>query len=241
MRAAKCCGRWGSICSLGDVSTVRRDVRVPPERLQRWVDNFAAGHGGVVDVSTSDGMVTLRADDGSQACVSTLWPPVDLRQLPVACMARHAAKRRVVLVVSVRRGGFGCAVVADGAVLHSKHGTRYVQSRTAAGGWSQQRYARRRAGQSHQVVAGAVDATLRVWAVSVKESHVPVGVAIAGDTGLLRETMAQVEKAQPVVGGLPQVSVPLDGDPRMATSQELAKRVRCVRVEVVNVAGLKGA
>lgn len=220
---------------------MRRDVRVPPERLERWVDNFAAGHGGVVDVLVTDMAVTLRGGDGSEARLSTLWPPVDLRVLPVACLARHAAKRRVVLVVTVRRGGFGCALVADGQVLHSKHGTRYVQSRTAAGGWSQQRYARRRAGQSHQVVAGAVDATVRVLTAGTADQHVPVGVATSGDVALLRETLMEVERAASAVAGLPQVSVPMDGDPRLATSQELAKRVRCLRVEVVNVVAARGA
>jgi hypothetical protein len=41
---------------------------------------------------------------------------------------------------------------AEGGLLAHKVGTRYVQSRTAAGGWSQQRFARRRDNQADELV-----------------------------------------------------------------------------------------
>lgn len=59
---------------------------------------------------------------------------------------------RLTGVVLVRRGGYAVGVVDAGELGASKVGTRYVQSRTAAGGWSQQRYARRRDNQAQQLV-----------------------------------------------------------------------------------------
>ena len=52
----------------------------------------------------------------------------------------------------IRRGGYAVGVARDGRLLRSKVGSRYVQSRTAAGGWSQQRFARRREGQARELV-----------------------------------------------------------------------------------------
>ena len=53
--------------------------------------------------------------------------------------------------------------VASGDRLTAhKVGTRYVQSRTAAGGWSQQRFARRRANQADGLVGAAVEHAVRL-------------------------------------------------------------------------------
>ncbi len=57
----------------------------------------------------------------------------------------------------VRRGGWAAAVVAGGTVLDRATGGGYVQGRTKAGGWSQQRYARRRGHQTQQVWDRAAD------------------------------------------------------------------------------------
>ena len=43
-----------------------------------------------------------------------------------------------------RRGGYAVGLASGGGFTASKVGSRHVQSRTAAGGWSQQRFARRR-------------------------------------------------------------------------------------------------
>ena len=48
----------------------------------------------------------------------------------------------------VRKGGFAVARLEGAAVAESKVGQRHVQSRSKAGGWSQQRFARRRDNQA---------------------------------------------------------------------------------------------
>ena len=59
-------------------------------------------------------------------------------------------------VLLLRRGGYAVALAAEDGLLAHKVGSRHVQSRTAAGGWSQQRFARRRGNQADALV-GAVD------------------------------------------------------------------------------------
>jgi peptide subunit release factor 1 (eRF1) len=53
--------------------------------------------------------------------------------------------------------------VADGGRLTaSKVDRQYVQGRTAAGGWSQQRFARRRDNQARAAAADGVDLVVRL-------------------------------------------------------------------------------
>ncbi|MGL5852830.1 MAG: Vms1/Ankzf1 family peptidyl-tRNA hydrolase, partial [Phycicoccus sp.] len=65
-------------------------------------------------------------------------------------------------LVLVRRGGYAVGVAAGGRLATHKVGTRYVQSRTAAGGWSQQRFARRRANQADELVGATADVAARI-------------------------------------------------------------------------------
>src|SRR5919202_1965104 len=90
-------------------------------------------------------------------------PPGDPVAVATALAAHAAAPRRVGVLV-VRRGGYAAAVVADGEVLASKVGRRHVQGRTAAGGWSQQRFARRRAKQTAELADASAAVAARVVA-----------------------------------------------------------------------------
>ncbi len=65
-------------------------------------------------------------------------------------------------VVLVRRGGYAVGVGSGDRLTSHKVGSRYVQSRTAAGGWSQQRFARRRANQADGLVGAAVEHAVRL-------------------------------------------------------------------------------
>ncbi len=55
----------------------------------------------------------------------------------------------------VRLGGYAAAVFDGPVVVRSKVGSRHVQGRSAAGGWSQQRFARRRANQADAALDAA--------------------------------------------------------------------------------------
>jgi hypothetical protein len=67
--------------------------------------------------------------------------------------------------VTVRGPGSRCLGVFDGTnLIASKVGSAYVQGGTKAGGWSQQRYARRRANQASAAFARAADAAAAILA-----------------------------------------------------------------------------
>ena len=55
-------------------------------------------------------------------------------------------------VLLLRRAGYAVAAFEGGTVAEKKVGTRHIHGRTAAGGWSQQRYARRRDNQADEIV-----------------------------------------------------------------------------------------
>ncbi|WP_426985611.1 acVLRF1 family peptidyl-tRNA hydrolase [Pseudarthrobacter sp. Y6] len=131
-----------------------RTAFVSGERLAGWAERFGAAHGGF-RISDDDDGVRLLAADGTTALLQAPWPP-DGRPGrgadPLERLASVAAQPRTAGLVLVRRGGYAAAVAREGILLASKAGSPYVQSRTAAGGQSQQRFARRRANQADELV-----------------------------------------------------------------------------------------
>lgn len=209
-------------------------IHVSPERLVRWVEGFRERHGGQSDLQVTSDHIVVHAADGAVARISVAWPPADLSRLPVECLARHAATPRRLLLILVRRGGFGSAIVEEKGVLASKHGTKYVQGKTSAGGWSQQRYARRRGNQADALVAAAADAVRRMYDHATRPGV--VGVVPGGDKALLAKVddfIAAHDRALwSWLEGLPRgarLDVP---DPRLKVTEDIAKRVNDVRISL---------
>ena len=98
-------------------------------------------------------------------------------------------------VVLVRRGGYAVGLARDGRFVATKVGTRYVQSRTAAGGWSQQRFARRRHNQADALADAVAAYSLRIL-LGDNESpgpgapDVPNGLVVGGDRTLVGQVLA---------------------------------------------------
>ncbi|WP_189168662.1 acVLRF1 family peptidyl-tRNA hydrolase [Pilimelia anulata] len=184
-----------------------RWVEVPPARLDRWLAGFAARHGTPitpadpampVDVAATGGAATpadpaaaadpdallLRAPDGAAAA---LYPPPGIA-VPTDVDALSAALRAPgpLGLVLARRGAVAVAVADGDALTRTKVDTRYVQGRTAAGGWSQQRFARRRANQTTAVVEAAVEVVARLL---VPEAPRLAAVVCGGDRELLDRIM----------------------------------------------------
>src|SRR6266566_5042197 len=149
-----------------------RWVEVAPDRLARWVATFAERHGSVT-AEPGRLAVTFRAADGAAAqChppfpplpapAGGTWPddPADLAGLITA----HAAVDRTVGVFLVRLGGFAAGVFTGSPprLVSSKVGTRLVHGRSAAGGSSQHRFARRRENQATAAIGAAVDTAVKV-------------------------------------------------------------------------------
>ena len=62
----------------------------------------------------------------------------------------------------MRKGGFAIARLSGATMTDHKIGRRHVQGKTKAGGWSQQRYARRRANQASAAYEAAADHAARI-------------------------------------------------------------------------------
>jgi len=129
----------GVAAETGEAGGGGRWVEVAPERLARWVTTFAERHGAVI-----------------------AWPddPAGL----AALIAAHAAVDRTVGVFLVRLGGFAAGVFAGSPprLISSKVGSRLVHGRSAAGGTSQHRFARRRENQATAAIAAAADTAVKV-------------------------------------------------------------------------------
>ena len=196
---------------------------VSGDRLPGWVDRFAASHGTLTEAEL-DGGLQLRAADGAAALLQPPWP-ADGRPGrgpdPVARLASLASQPRQLGMLLVRRGGYSVAVVSAGRILAAKTGTRHVQSRTAAGGWSQQRFARRRANQADALVEAVAAHAARIFA-----EHRVEYLAPGGDKTLAEQVLAEpVLRQYASLARLPFLDVP---DPRASV---LKKAAACIAKE----------
>jgi hypothetical protein len=159
-------------------------VDVAPERLERWVAGFAERHGGAIHGHLDDGTLRLVGADGEQALVTVPFPPLGDG---VDVVAHSLAPRRLGLVL-LRRGGYAVGVAEGERLVVSKVGSRHVQGRTAAGGWSQQRFARRREGQTREAVQAAADVVARLL---LPEAAALDAVMTGGDKALLADLLSE--------------------------------------------------
>lgn len=128
-------------------------------------------------------------------------------------------------VVLVRRGGYAVALVDGSALVAHKVGTRHVQSRTAAGGWSQQRFARRRGNQADELVRAVAEHTARIV-----PDGIPTGLVVGGDKALVRDVLDDPRLRW--LGELPRLEFHDIGDPRRAVLDDVIRRARAVRVTI---------
>ena len=200
---------------------------MPPERLERWLDRFAAEHGGVSVEASSDGLVLLGAD-GSRADVEAPFPPMRLRaEVPYRGLLEHVTRPRVIGVLLVRKGGYAAGVFDGATLVASKVGSRHVQGRSAAGGWSQQRFARRREGQARGAYEAAADTAVRVIVPELSRLDAvvtggdrPALAAVLEDPRLVGVRRLVVDRVLDVV------------DPRLVVLQDTPKRFRAARISV---------
>jgi hypothetical protein len=154
-----------------------RWLEVTPDRLPAWLASFAQRHGGTAgepEVSAAAAVATFRAADGAVAECHVPFPP--LPPVPAAgsapgsaghlpeLLAAHALADRMVGVLLVRLGGYAAGVFAgpDQHLIASKVGSRLVHGRSAAGGQSQRRFARRREKQASEALLAAADTAAAV-------------------------------------------------------------------------------
>lgn len=219
-----------------------RWVEVAPERMAGWLDRFDSRHGGAQWQPTATGLCLVGADGDTADCRLPLgWPTVrprpdrtlggDPGEDPTTRAAFLAAATRdwLVGVLLVRRGAHAVAVVDGRRVVVSKVDTRYVQGRTAAGGWSQQRFARRRDNQTRESAAAAAEHAVRVLGGA---SPRPVGLVLGGDRAMCEAVLADRRLAW--LERLPRAPFLDVPEPRRQTLLAAAQRYRMVHIRLVD-------
>jgi VLRF1 release factor-like protein len=193
-----------------------REVRVAAERLERWLAGFAERH-GATETSPAGDVVTLLGEDGAQAWIEVPFPPL------TGPLIEHVTRSRRVGVLLVRRGGYAAGVFDGADLIASKVGSGYVQGTTKAGGWSQQRYARRRANQADAANSSAADTAARILGGVALDAFVA-----GGDREAVRAVLADRRLAHlRAVGPWLQVK-----DPRLKVLAATPEQFRSVRIEL---------
>ena len=167
-----------------------RTVTVAAGRLEGWLAGFADRHGAPT-VSRGERVVELVGVDGARARIEVSFPP--LRGELVA----HVLRPRRIGVLLVRRHGHAVVVFDGTNLVASKVGSAYVQGGTKAGGWSQQRYARRRANQASAAFARAADAAAAILADEPLEALLAGGDRAALHAVLADRRLAHLDPTTP--------------------------------------------
>ncbi|HEY6492852.1 MAG TPA: Vms1/Ankzf1 family peptidyl-tRNA hydrolase [Trebonia sp.] len=161
-----------------------------------------------------------------------------------ALIAVHAREPRAVGVLLVRLGGYAAGVFTGypPVLADAKTGSRLVHGRSAAGGWSQQRFARRREKQANEALDAAAGTALMVfgrWESGITASSAPAAGRAHGAMGGTSaastrsgagktatgtgEAAARGRRLDAVVlGGDKRAAAELRDDPRLARYLDLA-------------------
>ncbi|WP_369256390.1 acVLRF1 family peptidyl-tRNA hydrolase [Geodermatophilus amargosae] len=212
-----------------------RVLGVAPERLGRWLDGVVTRHGafearagddGALHVSCADGtMLTLRAPFG--------WTPAAPLLTAFTAAARQPRRAAVLLV---RRGRWATGVFDGADLVVSKIDSRLVQGRSAAGGWSQQRFARRRGNQADAVVTSAADTAARVL---LPHAGAVTALFTGGDRGMVDAVLADPRLAS--LAALRREPALEVGEPTKEVLLGTPGRFRAVQVHIVEPGDLPGS
>jgi Actinobacteria/chloroflexi VLRF1 release factor len=205
-----------------------RTVPVPWRRLPGWMERYDARHPGTEWAFTPT-VVSASSPDGSSAGFDVPLAPLD--DVSRSGLVDHLGRDWRIGIVLVRRGGFAVARLVGASVAEAKVGRRHVQGRTKAGGWSQQRFARRRDNQARvafEAAGGYVQALLGPHAGALA-LLVTGGDRAAVDSVLeLPELKALRQVPRRELAGLP--------DPTRSVLDRAVEQVRSVDVRVVDTA-----
>jgi hypothetical protein len=215
-----------------------RWVEVAPERFATWAGAFDRRHGGA-GATGDPAVLILTAADGAVAECHVPFPPMPAGPGETAgtvaewaaAAAAHAAAARTVGVLLVRLGGYAAGVFAGAPaeLVASKTGSRLVHGRSAAGGWSQHRFARRREKQAAEALDAAADAAVRVFGGFAGELDT---VVLGGD----RRTAAGLRddpRLRPYLALATErfLTVP---DPKLPVLRDSPRRFRAIRIRLTD-------
>jgi hypothetical protein len=120
-------------------------------------------------------------------------------------------------------------VVEGGALVASKVDSRYVQGRTAAGGWSQQRFARRRENQARAAAGDAADLVARL----LLPRAAGLAALVAGGDRRAVDAVLADSRLAPVAALRAErfLEVP---EPKLAVLEAAVRQARSVRIRLVD-------
>jgi hypothetical protein len=212
-----------------------RRIEVDPERVASWVNGFARRHGktdclpGRLVWSPSHRSVSLSAEDGATAVLQPFaisgsgvlgdWSGLG----ELEALTRWVAPPDRLGLILVRRGGYAVGLAKGRELTGHKVGTRYVQSRTAAGGWSQHRFARRRDNQTDALVVSVIEHTRRVVMAAPVDALV-----VGGDKTLVRNVLDDPRLAR--LTRVPRRELFDLPDPKLVILRQALRRGRAVRI-----------
>jgi hypothetical protein len=207
-----------------------RWVEISPERLRGWLDGFYRRHDG----ATEAGLTLTGASNGDTA---TLHPPPGLGDVTDIDSLLAALARPPRLGLLLARKGAVAVGVADGTtIVESKVERFYVQGRTAAGGWSQQRYARRRDNQADAAAREAADIAARVLLPhlpgAVPDPDEAVRALVCGGDRSMVDVVLGDRRLEPLAA-LRHPHLLDTAEPRLAVLEEAATTARRVRIHLV--------
>src|SRR5580693_2790741 len=217
----------------------QRWLDISPERIEGWLQSFAVRHGATVaTVDDRREIVTVRAADASIAECHIPFPPLPPAGCSPADLAAHAGVDRTVAVLLVRLGGFAAGVFAGGPprLVASKVGSRLVHGRSAAGGTSQHRFARRREKQAREALEAAADNAVSVFGSFRGQLD---AVVLGGD----KRSMAALREDTRL---RPYFDIAVDRfltvpDPRLAVLQGTPRLFRAVRIRMTEAGSEVGS
>jgi hypothetical protein len=183
--------------------------------------------------------VVFAAADGAVARCHAPFPPAPALGAALdpdeaaRVIAAHAAADRTVGVLLVRLGGYAAGVFAGAPprLAASKVGSRLVHGRSAAGGQSQQRFARRREKQAAEALAAAADTAAAVFG---RYGQPLDALVLGGD----RRAVAGL-RDDPRLRGYFSVAVErflTVPDPRLAVLRETPRMFRAIRIQLTEPA-----
>ncbi|XVQ82693.1 acVLRF1 family peptidyl-tRNA hydrolase [Microbispora siamensis] len=148
---------------------------------------------------------------------------------PAAALVAHVCRERTVGVLLARLGGHAAGVFTGARLVTGKVGSRQVHGRSAAGGWSQQRFARRRDKQSAEALRAAADVAARVFLPRLADLE---AVVLGGDRRSIDEI--RLDRRLAPLFALetgPFLTVP---DPRLTVLEGTPALFRAVRIGLLD-------
>jgi hypothetical protein len=203
-------------------------IDVAPDRLVAWVTRFGARNDGLVDLRASPHHVDLVAGDGTGAVIAVPYGPMNIvAKEPIEAVLDHVREVGTLGMLLVRAGAYSIGTCANRTVQTSTTDRQYVQGRTAAGGQSQQRFARRRSNQRRAAYDAAADAAARMLAPTARTLR---GLVLGGDRGALTAVLADPRLA--ALHKLPSRTMLDVPEPRRAVLDDVAERSLDVTITI---------